>query len=281
MAGSPAGPPEADAGFAITHGLYWLALRLAEREPLLVVVDDAHWADDPSLRWLIYLSGRDLGRADRGARGGSLRRARLGRSGRRPGSRSGGARASLRPLGTAAVSELVRRRLAGCGGGLLPALLRAHCGQPTAPARAVGGARGQRPQPDETDLAAGATAAARERWSARCCAGSPRWPRRHGRWRRRSRCSRTMCRSISPPRSAALEPAVARGPRERAGARRRPAARRSAGLRPSAAARRRVRRAAGARAPCETHGRAAQLLDRGRCSPTSRCAPPARGLTDG
>jgi hypothetical protein len=22
------------------------------------VVDDAHWADDPSLRWLIYLSGR-------------------------------------------------------------------------------------------------------------------------------------------------------------------------------------------------------------------------------
>ena len=40
------------------HGLYWLAVRLAAREPLLVVVDDAHWADEPSLRFLAYLAGR-------------------------------------------------------------------------------------------------------------------------------------------------------------------------------------------------------------------------------
>ena len=40
------------------HGLYWLTLNLAERGPLLVSVDDAHWADPPSLRFLSYLAGR-------------------------------------------------------------------------------------------------------------------------------------------------------------------------------------------------------------------------------
>jgi len=40
------------------HGLYWLALNLAERGPLLVLVDDAHWADPSSLRFLSYLAGR-------------------------------------------------------------------------------------------------------------------------------------------------------------------------------------------------------------------------------
>ena len=47
-----------EAGFAILHALYWLVARLAEREPLLLVVDDAHWADEPSLRFLVYLAGR-------------------------------------------------------------------------------------------------------------------------------------------------------------------------------------------------------------------------------
>ena len=53
-----AGAPGPDAGFAITHALYWLALRLGDRAPLLVVVDDVQWVDDPSLRWPIYLSAR-------------------------------------------------------------------------------------------------------------------------------------------------------------------------------------------------------------------------------
>jgi DNA-binding CsgD family transcriptional regulator len=48
----------AETSFAILHGLYWLAVRLAEREPLLLVVDDAHWTDEPSLRFLLYLAGR-------------------------------------------------------------------------------------------------------------------------------------------------------------------------------------------------------------------------------
>ena len=40
------------------HGLYWLTANLAARQPVLIVVDDAHWADAASLRWLAYLAGR-------------------------------------------------------------------------------------------------------------------------------------------------------------------------------------------------------------------------------
>ncbi len=40
------------------HGLYWLTANLTDLGPLLIAVDDAHWADVPSLRFLIYLLGR-------------------------------------------------------------------------------------------------------------------------------------------------------------------------------------------------------------------------------
>ena len=43
---------------AATHGLYWLTANLAARQPLLIMVDDAHWADAPSLRWLSHLAAR-------------------------------------------------------------------------------------------------------------------------------------------------------------------------------------------------------------------------------
>jgi hypothetical protein len=47
-----------DTSFAVLHGLYWLTATLADRRPLLIVVDDAHWADEPSLRWLAHLAPR-------------------------------------------------------------------------------------------------------------------------------------------------------------------------------------------------------------------------------
>ena len=53
--------PSRDPSFAVLHGLYWLTANLAERSPLLVCVDDAHWADAASLRFLAYLAGRLAG----------------------------------------------------------------------------------------------------------------------------------------------------------------------------------------------------------------------------
>src|SRR5215468_2806290 len=53
-----AGSVEDDVPYATTHGLYWLAANLAARRPLVIAVDDAHWADAPSLRWLTHLAAR-------------------------------------------------------------------------------------------------------------------------------------------------------------------------------------------------------------------------------
>jgi DNA-binding CsgD family transcriptional regulator len=53
--------PEAPAGqspYAALHGLYWLTANLAARSPLALAIDDAHWADEPSLRFLAYLVKR-------------------------------------------------------------------------------------------------------------------------------------------------------------------------------------------------------------------------------
>jgi DNA-binding CsgD family transcriptional regulator len=55
--------PEAGAEptFSSLHGLYWLTINLADAQPLLVAVDDAHLADVASLRWLVYLARRLAG----------------------------------------------------------------------------------------------------------------------------------------------------------------------------------------------------------------------------
>jgi DNA-binding CsgD family transcriptional regulator/tetratricopeptide (TPR) repeat protein len=54
-AGADAG---ADGSFATAHGLYWLLVNLASRRPVLVAVDDLHWVDPPTLRFLAYLQRR-------------------------------------------------------------------------------------------------------------------------------------------------------------------------------------------------------------------------------
>src|SRR5439155_24386699 len=51
-------PAAADPSFAMLHGLYWLAANLALRRPVVLAVDDLHWADVASLRWLAYLGRR-------------------------------------------------------------------------------------------------------------------------------------------------------------------------------------------------------------------------------
>ena len=49
---------EADASLATLHGLYWLTANLAARGPLLLAIDDLHWSDLLSQRWLAYLLPR-------------------------------------------------------------------------------------------------------------------------------------------------------------------------------------------------------------------------------
>ncbi len=56
LAGSQDAP--AEGSFAILHGLYWLAANVAFQRPTLVAIDDLHWADIASLRWLLYLTRR-------------------------------------------------------------------------------------------------------------------------------------------------------------------------------------------------------------------------------
>jgi DNA-binding CsgD family transcriptional regulator len=108
--GAPGAAASSDGAFAILHALYWLAVRLAERGPLLLLVDDAHWADVPSLRFLAHLQPRisdvPIGvvvgarPADRDADGV------LSVLAADPGTRV----LRLRPLSSGAVDELVRAR---------------------------------------------------------------------------------------------------------------------------------------------------------------------------
>ena len=52
------GDSSGDISFAVLHGLYWLAANIATRRPAAIVVDDLHWSDAPTLRWLSFLGRR-------------------------------------------------------------------------------------------------------------------------------------------------------------------------------------------------------------------------------
>jgi DNA-binding CsgD family transcriptional regulator len=97
-----------DVSFQVLDGLYWLVADLAEKAPLLIVVDDGQWADESSGRHLAYLCRRLDG----------LRILVLlaARSGDKPGLlddvlRSASGRIELAPLTLLGVSEMVQRAL--------------------------------------------------------------------------------------------------------------------------------------------------------------------------
>jgi hypothetical protein len=125
--GARDGPAIGDGGFEILHALYWLVVRLGERRPLVLVVDDAHWVDVPSLRFLAHLQA---GISDRpvgvvvGARPPDRDADRvLGVLATDPGTRL----LRLRSLSVEAVEQLVRVRWPAA-----PAEFCRHCGELTA-----------------------------------------------------------------------------------------------------------------------------------------------------
>ena len=191
-------PPTArgDGSFAALHGLYWLALNLAaERGRSLLAVDDLHWCDRPSLRFLAYLARPPRGPA--GARRGDAAHRRAGRrpgAARRDRARARDAR-DLRPapLSAAAVASSSASGSATDADAGVRAACHARDGrQPAAPARAAE-ARSPptacRPTPATSTSVARHRPARRLAHGARCGSPGCRRPRRRSRapWR----CSAT------------------------------------------------------------------------------------------
>ena len=50
--------PAADRAFSMLHGLYWLLNNLSDERPVVLSIDDLHWCDAESLRFLTYLAPR-------------------------------------------------------------------------------------------------------------------------------------------------------------------------------------------------------------------------------
>jgi DNA-binding CsgD family transcriptional regulator len=110
-----AGPAPSEPGHLI-RGLFQLTVNLAALRPLLIIVDDVHWADERSLRYLAYL-GSHLGEmqvlvmlAWRPAEPGSADIGEL--------LACGGDRLPVGPLSRAATCRLVEHLCPGCGGPL-------------------------------------------------------------------------------------------------------------------------------------------------------------------
>ncbi|HEX5589331.1 MAG TPA: AAA family ATPase [Candidatus Limnocylindrales bacterium] len=58
LSGPDAGHVSGDSTFAALHALYWVTANLSAETPLLLAVDDLHWCDRTSLRFLGYLTRR-------------------------------------------------------------------------------------------------------------------------------------------------------------------------------------------------------------------------------
>jgi len=117
---APLAAAAGDPPFAVTHGLYWLAVNASEAGPVLVAIDDLHWADQASLRFVLYLADRLAGLpvacqggGDLGRWGGAAARRRPGRG--RSCGRCGGCGPAGRDRGVRAGHAEAARLLAAEG----------------------------------------------------------------------------------------------------------------------------------------------------------------------
>ncbi|BCJ39866.1 hypothetical protein GCM10010168_27260 [Actinoplanes ianthinogenes] len=122
--------PTGDAMHAAAHGLTWLTCGLAARVATLLLVDDVHWADAPSLRWLGQLTRR-LGSLPLGI----LCAVRSGEPPAEPDLlaellAAAGAPVRPSPLAPATVRTIVRDRLPAAGPAFAQACHAATAGNP-------------------------------------------------------------------------------------------------------------------------------------------------------
>ena len=106
------GESSGDTSFAVLHGLFWLTVNLTTDAPLMLAIDDLHWSDRPSLRFLAYLVRRLEGLPVLVV--ASLRPSEPGVDAALVGEITGDPLTSVLhpgPLSESAVDELVRRRL--------------------------------------------------------------------------------------------------------------------------------------------------------------------------
>ena len=203
--------PDAGSPYPLLHGLHWLAANLAERTPLALVVDDAHWADELSLRLRRLPRGAARRPADRGRRrpaaGPPRRRRAAARAARRPSRRRGSC--AWRPLSETAARRLVDGARAGGRARLRRRLPPRDRRQPVPAHRAADRARRRRASRPRRP----ASPACARSVPRRCRAPSALALRTRRRRRRppspaRSRSSATARRSRGSPRC----PASARTP---------------------------------------------------------------------
>ena len=204
---APGSPPR-DADFALLNALYWLCANLCERSPVLLVVDDAHWADGASLRFLSFLARRGDGMAlalavaaRPGEPGVSIDPfAELGLEDR-------ARRIEPGLLSEAAVSGLVRERLwQSAGDELCRACHEATRGNAFLVEQVIVGAAAERASPSRRSLHATSKALRPRASRPASWHGSPRWDRRRTRWPR-------------PPRYSAPGPSPGTRPRSRTSSR--------------------------------------------------------------
>jgi DNA-binding CsgD family transcriptional regulator len=103
--------PGADAGFEALHSLYWLVVNLADRAPVLVLVDDCQWVDRDSLRFLAYLAQRIEGLPIAMLLAGRPMAEEAGSLWAQVASRPAAVALYPRPLSEAAAAALARERL--------------------------------------------------------------------------------------------------------------------------------------------------------------------------
>ena len=217
-----------DAAFAKLHGLYWLSANLADHAPLLVVIDDLHWADSGSLRWLAYLAHRIESSRPRNRDTPPptrRRRPRSGRSARRPRHADRPSDAADRgsdgsPRRRAHLPRSARRRRCR--------LLRSYRRQPVLLRELLAAVASRQGDADPADLVADVRRMAPEVVSRRVRLQLAKLGTRRPRWHAPRRCSATT-RPPSPalPTSPGLAvrpprrlPCSSRGPRSSSATRR-------------------------------------------------------------